>query len=314
MSAGAAGPEEFTVASSMIGDQKAVFATVEAAHVATARSRLGGTIVSYTVQAGDEVAQGQTIATVVDPSLAAQLTALDADIAGLGAQLAQARTDLSRDQRLIESGAIANSTLDDAQTAVNLADSGLKSRIAARAALSQQIRDGAVLAPVSGRVLQTPVTQGMVVLPGDSIASIAAQDYVLRLELPERHAQFLKLGDPVRLDTGPAGTPEFGKITLIYPQIENGEVQADATAPDLGDYFVGQRIEVWVFAGSRPGMIIPARFIETMFGLDYVQLRVADGSAIAVPVQSGALQPTPSLPDGVEILSGLHPGDVLVTP
>jgi len=313
VAAPAAAAPNFTVTAGLISDQKAVFATVEAAHVVPARTQLGGTVAMLSVQAGDTVTAGQTIASVTDPGLAEQLHALDAEITGLTAQLAQAKMDYARDQALIRGGAIAQSTLDAGATAVNVADSGLKSRIAARAALAQQITDGAVLAPVSGRVLATGVTQGSVVLAGDPIATIASQNYVLRLDIPERHARFLHLGDPVRLDDGAGGT-QFGRIVLIYPQIQNGLVEADATAPELGNYFVGSRIQVWVFAGARPGLVIPARFIETLFGLDYVNLRNPDGSVVAVPVQRGEPQPTPALPDGLEILSGLHAGDVLVPP
>jgi RND family efflux transporter MFP subunit len=306
----------FTVTDGMITDQTAVFATVESTHVAAARTRLGGTVIILSVRAGDDVSAGQTIAEVADSTLAEQLNSIDADISGLRAQLDQAKMDLARDQQLIASGAISRSVVDQAQTAVNVNSSGLISRIAARAALAQQIANGGVLAPVSGRVLQCAVTQGTVVLSGDTIATIAEQNYVLRLEVPEHHAVLLKPGDEVRLEPDHIGspTPVFGKITLVYPQIENGRVEVDATAPDLGNYFVGQRIQVWLYAGERPGMVIPAKFIKTSFGLDYVNVRESDGGIIAVPVQRGAPQPTTAMPDGLEILSGLHAGDVLALP
>ena len=307
-------PGTFTVATGLIADQKAVFATVESAHVVPARTRLGGTIVTLSVQDGDTVTAGQTLALVADPAMAQQLQALDANITGQRAQLAQANIDLARAQQLIHSGAIARSTLDQAQTAQSVATSSLKSQIAARGALAQQIAEGAVLAPVSGRVLITPVTQGTVVVSGDTVATIAQQDYVLRLDVPEYHADFLHVGDPVRIDNNNGATPAFGKITLVYPQIQNGQVEADATAPKIGSYFTGQRIQVWVFAGQRPGLVIPASFIESRFGLDYVNEQTQNGEIIAVPVQRGAPQPTPALPDGIEILSGLHPGEVLTAP
>jgi multidrug efflux pump subunit AcrA (membrane-fusion protein) len=202
---------------------------------------------------------------------------------------------------------------DVAQTGVNVAKATLNAKIAARATLAQQIGEGAVLAPIAGRVLTTTVTEGTVVLPGDAVATIAEQDYVLRLDIPERHAAYLHEGDPIRLDNGGTGT-QFGKITLIYPQIANGRVEADAIAPAVGSFFVGQRVQVWVYAGSRPGIVIPESFIDTRFGLDYADIRGPDGRAVAVPVQRGAPAPTPALPDGIEILSGLQPGDVLLPP
>ena len=50
------------------------------------------------------------------------------------------------------------------------------------------------------------------------------------------------------------------------------------------------------------------------FGLDYAELRGADGKTIEVPVQRGREHPRPDMPDALEILSGLHAGDVLVQP
>ncbi len=301
----------FTVTTTTIADQKAVFATVEASNVVPARARIGGTLVSFSVQDGDLVKAGQEIAMVADPAMAQQLEALDADIAAAKAQQAQAEIDFIRAQKLIRSGAVSQSVFDQAQTGLAVAQNTLKAKIAAHAALAQQIGEGAVLAPVAGRVLTTPVTEGTVVLAGDSVATIAEQGYVLRLDIPEHHAAYLHVGDPVRLDE--KGHAEFGKITLIYPQITNGRVQADATAPDVGSYFVGGRVQVWVYAGSRAGIVIPERFIETRFGMDYVRLQTK-GGIIAIPVQRGMPQPIPAMPDGVEILSGLAAGDVLVPP
>ncbi len=72
-------------------------------------------------------------------------------------------------------------------------------------------------------------------------------------------------------------TPRFGTIRLVYPQIEDGRVIADAVVTGLGDYFVGERIRVWIADGERPAFIVPASFITTRFGIDYV--RVSPGRA-----------------------------------
>ena len=84
-------------------------------------------------------------------------------------------------------------------------------------------------------------------MPGEPVAIVAEQNFVLRLRVPERHAQFLRVGDPVRVDRerlGEAGA-QFGTIRLVYPQIEDGRDVADAKVDGLGDYFVGERIRVW---------------------------------------------------------------------
>ena len=255
-------------------DEKAVFATVESVDVVAARVRTGGTIASLAVK------------------------------------------DIARAESLFKSGVSTRARLDEATTAANVAANMLKARSAERAVLEQQLAEGQVLAPTAGRVLKVPVTVGTVVMSGETVASIAQQDFVLRLRVPERHARFLRAGDPVRLDREglPPGAADRGTVTLVYPQIQDGRVVADARVAGRGDYFVGERVRVWISGGQRRTFIVPSRYIVTRFGLDYARLRRLDGATVDVPVQRGRERPLADMTDGLEILSGLQPGDVLVQP
>ncbi len=308
--------ETFVVAPKTVADEKAVFATVESANVVPARARIGGTVIELAVKEGDGVKQGQIVATVGDEKLSLQMKSLDAQIAGLEAQFAQAQTDLARGEDLFSRGTIPKTRLDEARTAFNVASNALKSRTAERSVLQQQVTEGSVLAPTSGRVLKVPVTTGTVILAGETVATVAEHNFVLRLRVPERHARFLKAGDPVRIDgeeLGKSGA-QFGTIRLVYPQIEDGRVIADAAVAGLGDYFVSERIRVWVSAGERTSFIVPGSFITTRFGIDYARIGKDAKTAIDVPVQRGRNLPRPDMPDALEILSGLKTGDVLVRP
>ncbi|HZT49361.1 MAG TPA: HlyD family efflux transporter periplasmic adaptor subunit [Hyphomicrobiaceae bacterium] len=308
--------EVFVATASSIADEKAVFATVETANVAPARARIGGTIAQLTVRQGDRVEAGQVVATVGDAKLVLQMKALDAQIAGLQAQSAKAQEDLARAQGLFERGTTPKVRLDEARTAAEVASTALRSRIAERSVIEQQLSEGQVLAPASGRVLRVPLTAGSVVLPGEVIATVAERGFVLRLRVPERHARFLKAGDPVRIDGAEIGQSgvRFGKIVLVYPQIEDGRVVADAAVEGLGDYFVSERIRVWISGGERSAFVVPAAFITTRFGIDYVRVRSGKEGVVDVPVQRGREAPRPDMPDGIEILSGVRAGDELVRP
>lgn len=314
--ASARAESSFTVRPTELNDQKAVFATVESPNVVPARARIGGTIASLAVRQGDAVTQGQVIAVVGDEKLLLQITSLDAQIAGLESQLAQARSDLTRAETLFRQGAGPRTTLDQARTAVDVATSTLRARVAERAVAQQNFQEGQVLAPVGGRVLTVPITKGTVVLNGDAIATIGEQPFLLRLRVPERHAVSLHVGDPIRLDPAQLGAEHAatGTITLIYPQIEQGRVVADATVSDLGTYFAGDRVRVWISAGERQGYVVPGGYVETRFGLDFIRLRQPDGSTVEAPVQRGQNNPTPAMQDGLELLSGVRAGDVMVRP
>jgi RND family efflux transporter MFP subunit len=308
--------ETFTVTPKQVADEKAVFATVESSNIIPARARIGGTVAQLVVKEGDRVTQGQVVGIVGDEKLVLQMKSLDAQIAGLEAQLAQSQSDLARAEDLFAKGTIPKIRLDEARTASNVATNAHRARIAERSVIEQQLSEGQVLAPAAGRVLKVPVTAGTVILPGEPVAIIAEQNFVLRLRVPERHAQFLKVGDPVRIngeEFGKSGA-QFGTIRLVYPQIEDGRVIADAAVAGLGDYFVGERIRVWVSAGERSSIIVPAAFITTRFGIDYARVGKDTQTAIDVPVQRGRDQPRPDMPDALEILSGLKAGDILVKP
>lgn len=310
-------PHRLTVAPRPVDDLKAVFATVESADETTARTRIAGTVTGLDVEEGDAVAAGQRIATVRDDKLPLQLAAIEARIRALDAQLRQSTLDLERARQLRASGTGSQQRLDDAQAAVDVATAQIAALQAERALNMQQQREGAVEAPAAGRVLAVRVVDGAVVMAGESVATIATETYVLRLRLPERHARFLGVGDPVLVgDRGlaPADAPDAlrrGTVRQVYPQLADGQVVADATVDGLGDFFVGERVRVYVATGTRVVVVVPPEFVIRRFGADFVRL---DGAGEA-PVQVGGLIPAiGGRPGGLEILSGLKAGDVITLP
>ena len=300
-----------TVAIGLVEDQKAVFATVESVDVVSARARIGGTVTELLVDEGSAVEEGQMIARVVDEKLALQLKSVDASIASLSSQRDLARTAMLRAEKLFASGTIPKARMDEARTNLDVAERGLASAQAERQVLEQTQSEGVVLAPAQGRILKVNVTKGAVVLPGESVANMAAEAYILRLQLPERHAKFIAQGDQVQVGerglgalTSQSGSQlRTGHIRQVYPEISQGRVAADVEVPDLGDFFVGERIRVWIGTGERTAIVVPEQFLYHGYGLTYARLN--NGAEVVV-------QPGLPMPGGVEILSGLEPGDVLV--
>lgn len=304
-----AGAQELAVESREVADFKAVFATVESVRTTPARARIAGTVDGLTIREGDRVEVGQELAVVADPKLPLQLSALDAQIESLRAQQKFAEIDLSRVQRLRPSGAVPQARVDEAQTALDVVKANLAATTAERAVVAQQLAEGAVLAPASGRVLQVEAVNGTVVLPGESIAVVATESYVLRMRVPERHARFIRIGDTVLvgargLETAPERVVE-GRVRLVYPELDRGRVVADIDVAGLGDFFVGERTRVFVSTGDRPAIVVPPVYVYRRSGVAYV--RVKDLGEIVV-------QPGLPIGDGIEILSGIGAGDVLQMP
>ncbi|HYD65858.1 efflux RND transporter periplasmic adaptor subunit [Azospirillum sp.] len=313
--------DRLTVQPRPVEDLKAVYATVESVHETVARTRIGGTLAQLAVKEGDTVTAGQAVASVRDPKLPLQLAALDARIQALLAQQRQAELELDRARQLRASGTGTQQRLDDAQAALDVARAQIAAMKAERAVVEQQEREGEVLAPANGRILQVKAVDGAVVQPGEPVATLATETYVLRLHLPERHARFLREGDPVLVGErglAPAGAPtnapealKHGAVRLVYPELSLGRVVADATVTGLGDFFVGERVRVYVATGTRMAVVVPPAYLIRRFGADFV--RLADGAEAPVQV-GGAIPAIADQPGGLEILSGLKPGDVIVRP
>jgi multidrug efflux system membrane fusion protein len=262
------------------------------------------------VKEGDRVTAGQEVALITDQKLYLQIQGIDQRIQSLQAQRDKAKADFDRAQDLFQHGVTTKVLRDQTRTALDVAEKSLAAMRSDRGVVEQQTTEGKVLASSAGRVLTVPVSIGRAVMPGDTIATITEDKYILRLQLPERHARFLRAGDTVQI--GGRGVEENGRevrtpghVRLVYPQIQGGRVIADVEVNGLGDYFVGERTRVYVPTGKRKAIFLPRAAVYRRAGVDFVRLQ--DGAEIVV--QTGEARGKE-----IEILSGLRDGDVVVVP
>ena len=288
-----------------ITEWKAVYGRVEARDRIPARARLGGTLVELAVAEGDEVAQGDVLARVVDEKLGFQLSALDAQRGALEAQLTNAKAELTRGEELLAQGVTTVQRLDALRTQVDVVTGQIAALEAQRQVVEQQAAEGAVLAPVAGRVLDVPVATGAVVMPGEAVAQLGGGGIFLRLAVPERHAGDLTEGDAIEIE-GASGTVT-GRLAKVYPLIENGRVVADVEVEGLTDRFVDARVLVRLPVGERDARLVPEAALVTRGGRDFVAIEGAGLRAVVpgaeVTVEGVAM---------VEVLTGLKAGDAVL--
>lgn len=304
----AAWAEPVTVAPVTVTDWKAVYGTVEARDRSPARARIGGVLVALSVAEGDEVEAGQELGRIVDDKLEFQLAALAAQREALAASLANAQADLQRGEDLLKTGVTTVQRVDALRTGVDVLNGQIASLDAQADVVAQQAREGVVLAPVAGRVLDVPVAKGAVVMPGEPVAVVGGGGTYLRIAVPERHAAALEAGDKIVVSEG--GADREGVLARVYPLIEGGRVVADVEIAGLPDSFVGARMLVRLPVGVRQALLVPAADVVTRAGLDFIGVQGADGAALR-SIVPGAV----TVVDGVEmveVISGLAAGDLVV--
>jgi HlyD family secretion protein len=209
--------------------------------------QVAGRIDTLTVDAGDSVSEGQLIAVIAPAeleadrafyahsadALGAQVTANEADVAAAEAEVSEAQASLAKAKQTYErsrsvarSGGVTPEDLDQAHTAVEVAqaqtDAAQKRVVAAKSALAASIqqRDAAaaqvakarvrlgyteVRAPIKGIVDVRAVRVGEVVTAGEPIVTLVDPDDLwVRADVEESYIDRIRLGDTltVRLPSG----------------------------------------------------------------------------------------------------------------
>jgi RND family efflux transporter MFP subunit len=308
LSAGSLLAEPFTVTAKPVTVWKSVYGSVEARDRIPARSRIGGTLVELSVNEGDLVTAGQEIARIVDDKLDFQLAAIAAQREALSAQLANAEIDLKRGEDLLKNGVTTTQRVDALRTQVDVLKGQIASLVAQADVVTQQAKEGVVLAPVAGRVLDVPVTKGAVLMPGEVVAVVGGGGTFLRLAVPERHATALDAGDKIRITEG--GEDREGTLARVYPLIEGGRVTADVEIDGLPDNFVGKRMLVSLPVAEREALLVPETTLVTRAGLDFVGVKTPEGVALR-SIVPGEIQMIDGMPM-VEVITGLVAGDVVL--
>ncbi|WP_374544440.1 efflux RND transporter periplasmic adaptor subunit, partial [Rhodoblastus sp.] len=165
--AGAAAAGEIVVEKRKVPDMKAMFGQVQSRDVTPARTRIGGTLISRSVEEGAPVKAGDVIAVVTDEKLALQAQSLDGQLSALQSQLDNASDALKRAEELLPRGFITKAAYDQARTNVDVLQHQIEAMRSQRAVVSQQMSEGSVLAPKDGRVLTLSAIPGAVVMPGE---------------------------------------------------------------------------------------------------------------------------------------------------
>lgn len=303
-----------TVSEQLAPDYRMVSGILTNRDIGDARARIGGRLSQVLVREGDTVRPGQVVAVVSDERIALEARAGEAAVTAAEAAAEQARKDLERAERLFSGGAISSAAIEQARSQAKSADAALKAARAQAGAANALNTQGQITAPAAGKVTRIPSPKGSVIMPGEVVVAISTGVPVLRIELPESEAERIEQGQTIRyFSEDDPDTLRDATVRQVYPAVTRGRVIADLDAPGMETALVGARVKVMAPAGERQAIVIPAEYILTRFGADYVRLVRPGGAVVEAPIQKGARAPTEAMPSGVEVLSGLRPGDQILS-
>lgn len=292
-------------------------------HSVMIRPQIDGILTQLLVKEGQTVKAGDLLATLDDRSIQASLDQAKAQLGQNQAQLQVALIDLKRYQLLSVDNGVSKQTLDQQQALVNQLKATAQGNQASIAAAQVQLSYTRIHSPVSGRVgiravdpgnfLRVSDTQGLFSVT--QIDPIAVEFSLPQQLLPTLH-KLLGAKDPALVkafigDSSHSGTAlGEGRLSLIDNQVSAStgtiKVKARFDNPEH-NLWPGQLVNVEIQTGvSQNALVVPPQVVQR--GLDnYFVYRIVGDKVETVPVQMLYQD------SGLNIISGVNPGDTLVS-
>jgi len=253
---------------------------VETGRLITVVPRVGGTLLTLNVKAGDEVTEGQILAQV--DSAPYQLTFLQAQSAFI-----TARATFDRINQLYQSQHISRQNYDETRMAFEVAR--------AQYELAQLNMDYTrIRAPMNATVLMRHGTEGGLVATGTPLVTLGdLDDLRIKAAIPEIHFRFF------------AGNWETMPVRLIVPALGDSSFDlkplslAPYVSPENRSFQVEYKIPEGAVHGLRPGMFVNVIFIlDKRENVRYLPFKVlASGNRIWHVTEEGRAQYTEFTPD-----------------
>ena len=275
--------------------------------------RTGGRIVTRSVDIGDRVNAGQLLATLENTTSQNQLDGAQADYEGAKASAQVAALNVSRMQKLMPTGAIARTQLDNARADWLVARARLKNSESALRNARENLGWTRLMAPQSGMITEVSASAGQVVTGGQSVLTLAtgeARDVVFDIAKPDAIPPQEQAGLRVSLLSDPS-VQASAALRDISPQAEpqtrTWRVRATLQNPPLA-MALGASVTVTLPATGPHGYALPASALS----------RVGDKPAVYVinpqsQAQLRVVVPAYYTATSVIISGGLEPGDRVIT-
>jgi membrane fusion protein, multidrug efflux system len=303
---------------------------LQAVETVEIRPRVSGYIDKVAFTEGSLVKRGALLF-VIDPRpYQAEYDRAAADLKRAKTALDLGRIELTRVQRLKDSGAVSQEELDQRKSAVAQQEADVAGAGAALESASLNLNFTKVTSPVDGRVSRAEVTRGNLVTGGSNggtlLSSVVSMDPIyLYFDADEqsylRYAQMARSGElPNSGDTGSPvqvglaneeGFPHAGKVDFVDNQLnpQTGTIRARAVLQNKEGHFTpGMFARVQLLgSGEYSAVLIDDRAVNTDQSQKYVLVLGANDQIEYRKVKLGRVI------GGLRVVrEGLKAGDVIV--
>jgi RND family efflux transporter MFP subunit len=272
-----------------------VVGTVQPRLQAVIEAKVSGRITRLPVTLGQSVKQGDVLVELATQEIQAKLEQAEA-------AFHQAELDLNRVSNLHKQTAATQSELDAAQSRYNVA----KAAVAEAEAVSDYTR---IPAPFDGRVARKLADEGDLAMPGKPLLELEGRAGLrLVADVPALLAGRVQSGAPlaVRVDTVPDAIQ--GTVAEISPAADPASrtVRVKVNLPENPRLRSGQFGRLAVPLGEASFLFVPPEALLRRGQLEILFV-AEDGKAHLRLVRAGK-----QTGQGIEILSGLTPGETIV--
>lgn len=275
-------------------------------------AEVDGRVTGIDVEEGAEVRQGEVLLRIDEDQLRSQLRASAASLARARQEATNLERQRTRNETLLEQGAISQQAYDDLATRAEAAVADSQAAAANLALARTRLADATVRAPFAGRTGTRKVDLGQYVRIGDPLITLVDNDPLeIEFSVPERYLRRLAAGLGVEVEVASAPDRSYdGKVTFVSPEVDvaSRAVTMKASIPNQdAELRAGQFANAVLVLKERPdALIVPEAAIVPRGGESLVFV-VRDGEAHRHEVRLGAREP-----GRVQILEGITPGDTVV--
>jgi membrane fusion protein (multidrug efflux system) len=285
-----------------------VIGTMEAVHGVTVSADLPGTVARINFDSGKPVHEGDILVELDTRQERAQLASLEA-------QSELARINFARTQELVNAGVISRQEYDQATAQQKATEANV-------AEIKATIQRKTIRAPFSGILGIRKVNLGQYLPAGSPVVSNQSLNPIyVNVGVPQQSAAQVHIGRKLRVTTEDvAGKVFAGTVTAIDSEVDpttrNIQVQATLANPE-GKLRPGMFVQVELAVGAnRPVIALPASAINYAPYGDSVFI-ITDLKDPKGQTYRGVKQQFVKLEgargDQVAVISGLNPGDEVVT-